>query len=164
MRIKRGGLIVVMVAVVATIGCDRVTKHAATTMLAGQPDHSYLADTVRLGYVENSGGFLSLGASWPSAVRTMFFTVATGLTLLALAVVAVRGRKDRWSSLGFALFLAGGFSNWVDRIARGSVVDFLNVGVGPVRTGVFNVADVAIMLGAAVFALAEFRRSRGVSV
>ena len=160
MGIKRAGRIVVMVAIVATIGCDRVTKHAAMTMLAGEPDHSYLADTVRLGYVENPGGFLSLGASWPIVVRTSFFTVATGITLLTLTVVAIRRRRDEWSALGVALFLAGGASNWVDRIVRGSVVDFLNVGVGPVRTGVFNVADVAIMVGTAVFVLAEFRNNR----
>jgi signal peptidase II len=158
MAIKVAAWVVVTVAFVATIGCDRATKQAATTMLAGQPDHSYLADTVRLGYVENSGGFLSLGASWPPAFRTMFFTVATGVMLLTLAAVAIRRRRDKWSGLGFALFLAGGASNWIDRMARGSVVDFLNVGVGSLRTGVFNVADVAIMLGAAVFVLAEFPR------
>jgi signal peptidase II len=157
MRIKTAGWVV---ATVVTIGCDRVTKHAATTMLAGQSDHSYLADTVRLGYVENTGGFLSLGASWPTALRTIFFTVATGVMLLTLTVVAFRRQRDRWSGLGFALFLAGGASNWVDRIARGSVVDFLNIGVGPVRTGVFNVADAAIMLGAAIFVLAELRSNR----
>jgi len=58
------------------------------------------------------------------------------------------------------LFVAGGASNWIDRVARGSVVDFLNVGVGPVRTGIFNVADVAIMLGAAVMLIAEIRAVR----
>jgi signal peptidase II len=158
--IKVAGFAVVTVAIVATIGCDRATKHAATTMLSGKPDHSYLADTVRLAYVENSGGFLSLGASWPSALRTTFFAVATGVMLLTLAVVAVRRRGDKWCGLGFALFLAGGASNWVDRVAHGSVVDFLNIGVGPVRTGVFNIADVAIMLGAAIFVLAEFRSIR----
>ena len=57
-------------AVLSTIGCDRVTKHAAATFLPGLPSRSYLADTVRLGYVENTGGFLSLGAELPSAVRT----------------------------------------------------------------------------------------------
>src|SRR5215467_3120101 len=160
MGIKRAGRIVVMVAMVATIGCDRVTKHAAMTMLAGEPDRSYLADTVRLGYVENPGGFLSLGARWPSLMRTTFFTVATGIMLLTLAVVAIRRRRDEWSALGAALFLAGGASNWVDRIARGSVVDFLNVGVGPVRTGVFNVADVAIMLGVVTYLFSVFRDSR----
>jgi signal peptidase II len=39
-------------------------------------------------------------------------------------------------------------SNLIDRIAVGSVIDFLNVGVGSLRTGIFNLADVAIMAGA----------------
>ncbi|RPI54782.1 MAG: hypothetical protein EHM55_09825 [Acidobacteria bacterium] len=39
-------------------------------------------------------------------------------------------------------------SNWFDRVVRGGVFDFINVGIGSVRTGVFNVADVAIMLRA----------------
>jgi signal peptidase II len=58
------------------------------------------------------------------------------------------------------LLLSGGASNWLDRLIRGSVVDFLNVGFGPVRTGVFNLADVAIMAGAVMFVLAGFRTTR----
>jgi len=72
--------------------------------------------------------------------------------LLALIVVAVRRRLSGWPALGLALFVAGGLSNWMDRVTQGRVVDFLNVGVGPLRTGVFNVADLAIMVGALVFA------------
>jgi signal peptidase II len=45
---------------------------------------------------------------------------------------------------------APGRSFWPDRVVRGSVVDFLNVGFGPLRTGIFNVADMAIMLGLAI--------------
>jgi signal peptidase II len=142
--------------VLSTIGCDRVTKHAATTFLSGLPSRSYLGDTVRLAYVENTGGFLSLGAELPSAVRTALFTVGTGLLLCMLVFIAIRHKWDRVSTLGLALFVAGGASNWIDRVTRGSVVDFLNVGVGPVRTGVFNLADVAIMLGAAMIAIATF--------
>ena len=147
-------------AVLSTIGCDRVTKHAATTFLSGLPSRSYLADTVRLGYVENTGGFLGLGAELPSAVRTGIFTVGTGLLLCMLVFIASRRSWDRLSALGLALFVAGGASNWIDRFTRGSVVDFLNVGVGPVRTGVFNVADVAIMLGAGVIVIATFGKKQ----
>lgn len=78
----------------------------------------------------------------------------------ALIAIAVRKRHDSLPVLGLVLFVAGGSSNWVDRIARGSVVDFLNVGIGPLRTGVFNVADLAIMFGAGLFVLGEFRRNR----
>ena len=54
-----------------------------------------------------------------------------------------------------ALFIAGGVSNWVDRVVSGSVVDFMNVGVGWLRTGIFNFADVAIMLGITLFVLSD---------
>ena len=118
---------------------------------------------MRLGYVENTGGFLSLGAELPSVVRTGLFTVGTGLLLCMLAFTAIRRSRDRLSTLGLALFVAGGASNWIDRVTRGSVVDFLNVGVGPVRTGVFNVADVAIMLGAGVIVIATFGRKQASS-
>ena len=160
---KTAWRIALIVTVLATIGCDRVSKHAATTMLAGLPSHSYLADTVRLGYVENTGGFLSLGAGLPSVVRTGLFTVGTGLLLCMLVILAIRQSWDRLSTLGLSLFVAGGTSNWIDRIARGSVVDFLNVGVGSVRTGVFNVADVAIMLGACVIVIATFGKKQSSS-
>jgi signal peptidase II len=130
----------------------------ATTTLAGQPTHSYLADAVRLGYVENTGGFLSLGANLPPGIRSIVFTGFTGLMLFALTVVAIQRSWRGWSAVGVALLVAGGASNWIDRLLRGSVVDFLNVGIGPVRTGVFNVADIAIMLGAVLMVLGELQR------
>jgi signal peptidase II len=151
--------LVLVVAVLGTIGCDRVTKYMAETTLADAPVRSYLADTVRLGYAENRGGFLSLGASLPPRVRTVVFTGVTGLMLIALALLGIRRRWHGWAALGLALFVAGGASNWIDRVMRGSVVDFLNVGVGPLRTGVFNVADVAIMIGAAIVLFVGFQQA-----
>jgi signal peptidase II len=45
--------------------------------------------------------------------------------------------------------LAGGLGNLIDRLAYGGyVVDFVNIGIGPLRTGVFNVADVGVVVGA----------------
>lgn len=152
---RRLGLVALAVA---TVGCDRVTKHIATSVLEGEPARSYLGDTLRLVYAENTGGFLSLGAGLPDSARTAVFTVATGVFMLALVVVALRGRWSGMRLAALALFIAGGASNWIDRVLRGSVVDFLNLGVGSLRTGVFNVADVAIMLGALLLLLAELRR------
>ena len=143
------------VLVVGTIGCDRATKHLAAINLDGAPAQSFLADTVRLQYAENTGGFLSLGASLPAPARLVVFTVTPALVLIAAIVMAVR---DRWSGpalFGLALFLAGGASNLIDRATRGSVIDFMNVGVGPLRTGIFNVADVAVLIGLALLVVAR---------
>jgi signal peptidase II len=154
------GRAVLLVAVLSTIGCDQVTKRVATTVLAGGPERSYLADTIRIGYVENAGGFLSLGAHLPPVLRTMFFTGITGAVLVAAAILAVLRHWNRAAMLGLTLFVAGGASNWIDRVLRGSVVDFLNVGVGPIRTGVFNVADMAILLGATLLVIGEYSHGR----
>jgi len=153
----RTGVRVAFLALVmaSTIGCDRVTKHAATALLANRPTQSFLGDSLRLTYAENTGGFLSLGAALPPAVRTTVFTVATGLFLVVLFVALLRTRSSLWRATAIALFLAGGISNWIDRALRGSVVDFLNVGIGWLRTGIFNVADMAIMLGIALFLISE---------
>ena len=151
----RSGVLLLLVAL--TIGCDRVTKHIAAETLAGAPAQSFLADTLRLTYAENRGGFLSLGADMPAALRTAVFSVVTAVILLALAVWAWRHRSRTWHTVAVALFIAGGASNWLDRVRDGHVVDFLNLGIGWLRTGVFNVADVAIMLGAALFVIAEIR-------
>jgi signal peptidase II len=55
-----------------------------------------------------------------------------------------------------ALIVGGGVSNLIDRLRYGGyVVDFLNVGIGPVRTGIFNVADMAIMVGVVMWAFSD---------
>jgi signal peptidase II len=157
----RARSVVILLACLATIGCDRVTKHVAATMLAGNPPRSLLADTVRLSYAENTGGFLSLGADLPPARRVIVFTITTGLLLLGLAATAIRARWQGARLGGVALIVAGGASNWIDRVAAGSVVDFMNIGIGPVRTGIFNVADVAIMFGVALIVIGASATFRG---
>jgi len=148
--------LVLVMAIGATIGCDRVTKQIAETKLVGMPRQSFLADTIRLEYVENTGAFLGLGAEWPPAVRTALFGIGNGVLLLAMVALAIRRRWPTLALFGVAFFVAGGSANLVDRMTRGSVIDFLNVGLGPLRTGIFNVADMAIMLGAGLVILASY--------
>lgn len=157
MKSRLAGRIALVAIALVTIGCDRVTKQVATVLLAGAPVRSYLGDTVRLAYAQNTGGFLSLGADWPSPVRTGVFTVGTCVLLLWLLAAASRRRWSSVALLGITLFAAGASSNWIDRVLHGSVVDFLNVGIGPLRTGIFNVADVALLLGVALVVFTEAR-------
>ena len=50
--------------------------------------------------------------------------------------------------------------NLLDRITYGTVIDFMNIGLGPIRIGIFNVADMAIMLGADIVVVAGLRSNR----
>lgn len=142
-----------------TAACDHATKHFAMTTLAGGADQSYLADTLRLTYHENPGAMLGLGAEWSPKVRTGIFLVGNGLFLVATAVLALRGGFTRLGQVGLLLLLAGGTSNLIDRIAIGRVIDFLNVGIGPLRTGVFNVADMVILTGVGILIVEAVRNT-----
>ena len=150
------GRVLALSLLLTTIGCDRVTKHIATTRLAGTPGHSYFGGLVRFEYAENSGAFLGLGSSLPDWARTSLLTVGAAAGLIAVVVAARKLQWAGWPLMGAVLFFAGGVSNLIDRVTRGSVVDFMVIGVGSLRTGIFNVADVALLLGVAL--MLAFRR------
>lgn len=156
-----------LLVVLVTLGCDQATKHVAVLALKGSAPRSFFHDTLRLQYAENPGAFLSLGAAWPEPLRFGLFALGNALLLALLALVLLRSRGLHTSELlGFVLMLAGGGSNLIDRLrSGGAVVDFLNLGVGPLRTGIFNVADLAITAGACTLLLAGFwtRGGRGLA-
>ncbi len=150
-----GRALLAFVLLMATVGCDRITKHLASVVLDGELPRSYVSGVVRLEYAENTGAFLSLGAGLPESTRTILLEFGVGVLLLAIAVGAFKYQLRGRALLGVTLIWAGGASNLFDRVVHGSVVDFINVGVGGLRTGIFNVADVAIFMGVVLFATAR---------
>ncbi len=150
---KRWTLLAVLAAL--SVGMDQVTKRIAVGALQSTPPQSYLADLFRLQYAENQGAFLSLGADLPEQARSWLFTGAVGVLLAGMLSFALfSGRLKPLEVAGLALFVGGGFSNWIDRLLHGGmVIDFMNVGIGPLRSGVFNVADLFVIGGALLFAL-----------
>jgi signal peptidase II len=157
-RLKR--LFVLLVVVLAVITFDQATKSIAQRSLAGEPAREYLGGAVRLEYAENVGSFLSLGATLPAETRFWIFTVFSSLLVLGLAVYALRASEQTplLVYLGIALVIAGGVGNLIDRLTHGGrVVDFMQLRAGPLRTGVFNVADVALMVGIGLVLLALLR-------
>jgi signal peptidase II len=138
----------VVLILVACVGCDQQTKAFATANLRGHESHSFLGDTVRLVYAENSGSFLGFGDSLPGPWKTAVFTyVCTAGVAAMLIYIFLAARLTALQVLAWALICAGGTGNLIDRWVGGTVRDFLNLGLGPIRTGIFNVADAAMMAG-----------------
>ena len=158
-------LILIIVVSISCVGCDQVTKSIAKSVLSQSATLSYLDDTVRLQIFHNQGAFLSLGASLPEAWRHGLFSVSVGVMLLSIFAYAVLSKSVYRPSvvLALALFFAGGVGNLIDRVIYdGYVIDFLNVGIGSLRTGIFNVADIAISIGAFIFVVASIRERQHV--
>lgn len=103
----------------------------------------------------NPGAFLSLGAALAPGLKQLIFIVAVGVACCWAICWALSRWKTAPTKAAAAYFIAlGGASNLIDRLFRdGHVVDYLVLNLGPLHTGVFNIADIAIMAGAAVLAL-----------
>lgn len=146
---------------VAFISCDRVTKNLAKTHLMNHPDISYLHNTFRLEYAENTGAALSLGDGLPKAASFWLLSMVPLAVMLALLVYMLRNlnKLNTLKMVALALVFAGGMGNIIDRIFFDRhVTDFMNVGILSLRTGIFNVADMAVTAGAICLLIASWER------
>lgn len=143
-NVKR--LIIILVIILLVIVADQITKDLAQKYLANSPTISYFDNLFILHYAENDGAFLSMGSNWPGPLRFILLTIIPVVFLLILMFVVLFSKEmDILTTISFALILSGGLSNMWDRIFnKGFVVDFMNLGIGNLRTGIFNVADMAI--------------------
>ncbi|MCB0638663.1 MAG: signal peptidase II [Lewinella sp.] len=132
----------------ANIGLDQWTKVWAREHLANQPARSYWNDFFRLVYVENRGAFLSMGSTLGEGLRYWVLHIFPVALLAGLTLYTVLGKQlNRWQLIGMSFIIGGGVSNIYDRLLYGQVTDFMNMGLFGLRTGIFNFADVSIMVG-----------------
>jgi signal peptidase II len=152
-------ILLILFVLVTCVGCDQSTKTYAESNLPKAQALSFLADTVRLQVAHNDGAFLSLGESAPKSWRLAALRVGVSALLLTLLGYLLLIRVARPSFiLALTLILAGGVSNLIDRFTHGGyVVDFINLGIGSLRTGIFNVADIAITLGVFMLLVQNWR-------
>ena len=150
-RLRKAVLISVILC--SCVGCDQATKLAAQNHLTSSQPVYWMGDVFRFQYTTNKGAFLGLGAEMPDSVRFWALVVLVGIALIGALWFVLLSQKMNHpvDVLGVSLTIGGGLSNLVDRLLNdGAVVDFVNVGVGRLRTGVFNLADVAILIGPGV--------------
>jgi signal peptidase II len=149
-NVWRSALVVTLL--LGCVGCDQVSKGIARAYLTLGESYTFLGDTFRIIHVENIGAFLGIGANLPELVRIALFQGVICLVILGLLWAAAIRRGTRpWQVTGFTLLAASGIGNLIDRILfDGRVTDFLNIGVGSLRSGIFNIADIVGMMGVAV--------------
>ena len=139
-----GAVIVVMIVV------DQWTKILARDWLAYKGAKNFLGGLLVFQYALNRGAFLSLGDQLPEFLRQGIFTFGVAVILGFAIYYLFRYPWERYQVLSYALVIGGGLSNLYDRIFRGAVIDFINMGIGSLRTGIFNVADMGITAGVLV--------------
>ena len=141
----------------AVFALDQATKstiEAATALGWSQPVTPFF----NLVHVLNPGAAFSFLAGAGGWQRWFFLAIAAAASVWL--VWMLRQPRPRSESLAFSLILGGALGNAFDRALRGHVIDYLDFHHAGWHWPAFNVADIAITLGAACLVLASFTESR----
>lgn len=122
---------------------DQAAKLVVTAMREELPVR---AGSLRIEYVRNTGASFSL-------LQDHGWILAIVVSLVTVAVAALLARGPRQLAVALGVFLGGSLGNLIDRLRLGYVVDFIGIAWWPT----FNVADIAIAVGAALIVLGFLR-------
>jgi signal peptidase II len=139
------------------VGCDHATKFVAKSQLEGERPRQLLCGVLDLQYTENRDVGFNLLRAVPEQTRAKIMIVAGAVALLVLGAALIRGASQaRLTRAALLLLTAGAVANYVDRLARGYVVDFVYLHHWPV----FNVADAYVTAGVVMLGLSILRARR----
>jgi len=146
---------------VAALVADQISKYAVQKFTAPGSEKVVVPGFLNILHTSNPGVAFGLFASsanpW-KPVLLIGFSVAVIAMLVWLLVTDRAG--DSLGRYGIALILGGAVGNVLDRFSRHSVTDFIDFYLGAYHWYTFNIADSAIVVGAALIVLALFREGK----
>jgi signal peptidase II len=143
--------------IVANILLDQLSKIIVRKAIAENEVIQVFKNYFILTKVENTGAFLSAGNNLPDFLRVILLTILPIVVLLyGLWFVFKHQNIPALMQIGICFLIGGGIGNIFDRVLYGSVTDFLFMDFVIFRTGVFNVADMSIMVGIGLLLLQNF--------
>lgn len=139
---------------------DQTTKAWAIRSLRFGGDRSIISNFLNFSYAQNTGVAFSMLDEQGDAGRWGLSIVAMIAGVLVLYFFWRTPRSDDRLLGSLALLLAGIAGNVVDRLRLGFVIDFIDVQFGSWHYPTFNVADMAICIGAGLLILDLFFSKR----
>jgi signal peptidase II len=153
-------IILILLLLSINIGCDQVSKSIVRKKLHYYDQVAFLNNHFTIIKVENTGAFLSLGNTLSGPLKMILLNLLPLLAVAAGFVFMLTRELTRTTLFSIILIVGGGFGNIYDRIRYGSVTDFMHINFGFFQTGIFNVADVSIMLGMIILLLHAFFKKK----
>jgi signal peptidase II len=152
--------LVILFILLLNFSCDQISKTIVRRSVSEYEIISLIDGYLTLTKVENTGAFLSAGSSLPYFIRLILLTLLP-VAFLTYGLWLIMHKKDMPQLLviGWSFVIGGGVGNLYDRIIHGSVTDFLHLDLRIFQTGIFNMADVSIMIGMFIIILGQFLNS-----
>jgi len=157
MKLSRSIFIILLIIV--NIALDQISKFWIRANVETNETINLIGDKFIMTKVENKGAFLGMGSDLNPTIRLIVLLILPSAVLLfVLRYVFINKSIDKISLIGFCCIIGGGLANLYDRIVYGEVTDFLHIDLGGVfRTGIFNIADMSVMLGMGLLIYASFK-------
>lgn len=135
-----------------TIITDQITKFLVIKFYDTYYELSFLHNFFQFSLIRNYSGFLGIFNAFPDNIRFFLLNVCVSFLLLGcLVFIFWSGNRPSPYSIPLVFVVGGGISNLIDRLLYdGGVIDFISIGVGSFRTGIFNLADIYILVGSFV--------------
>lgn len=156
MKLSRTQFILGLITI--NIALDQISKFVVRAYVTPYKTTELIGDKFILTNVENSGAFLSLGSNLNPTLKSIFLLILP-IAVLGYITYYILTHKaiDKYSIFGFSCIIGGGIANVYDRIMYGSVTDFFHIDLGSIfKTGIFNVADMSVMLGMGLLLYSNF--------
>jgi signal peptidase II len=140
---------------------DRFTKFIAVEYLKGNGSRSFFHDVFILVFTENTGAFLSLGKNWNIYMKyVVLLIIPIFVCIIGLLYLMIKETKN-YRIIICSCIIGGGMGNLIDRLFNEfSVIDFLNFGIGSIRTGILNVADISVTFGIIILIIFEMIKNK----
>ncbi len=157
--------VLVLSLIFLAVGCDRISKDYVQDHLDRFSTVNVVGNIFVIRYAENDGAFLGLGSNLPVAFKPFLLIVTpmaamVGLFIFVFLSFVMKNRITGLEAVAISLIIGGGIGNLIDRIFNnGVVIDFMNFGIGGLRTGILNVADLCVTLGVSILLIDQIRKA-----
>ncbi len=137
-----------LVIAATVVAADPATKTFIRANLEEGEWWPFVGTVLRISHVENPGAAFGI---LPGAGTFLLGVTVLGVVALS-AYLLLLPDSSRWYPFALALVLGGAVGNLIDRLARGTVTDFID----PMYYPAFNIADSAIFLGVSTLLVVSF--------
>jgi len=150
-------ILMIVLLIAANIGCDQVSKTMARKGIDDRERIEVIGNNLILTKVENTGAFLGMWSDLPVWLKNILLLGLPALVMIGLFVYLLKKADlSRTTVVALTFIVGGGIGNLYDRILYGSVTDFLYMDFEIFHTGIFNMADVSVMVGTGLILVESF--------
>ena len=159
---KKNRTLFIVLLIIFNIAIDQISKFWVRANVVAGSKAEIFGNYFTLHNVENEGAFLGLGSDFSPVLKIILLNILPVVVLTLVLFHIFRDKTlDKFSLIGFCCIIGGGIANLYDRILYGKVTDFWHIDLGGVfRTGIFNIADMSVMVGMGLLILGNFKKTK----